>query len=41
MLSTIVMDEGEPRMSFRWDQTSGEYVDMIFDMLRSLGYLRS
>ncbi len=27
------------RLGFSWDQTSREYVDMIFDMLRSLGYL--
>ena len=27
------------RLGFSWDQTSRGYVDMIFDMLRSLGYL--
>ena len=29
------------RLGFRWDQTSREYVDMIFDMLRTLGYLQA
>jgi hypothetical protein len=28
------------RLGFSWDPTSREYVDMIFDMLRSLGYLK-
>ena len=28
------------RLGFSWDRTSREYVDMIFDMLRSLGYLK-
>ena len=28
------------RLGFSWDQTSKEYVDMIFGMLRSLGYLQ-
>ena len=28
------------RLGFSWDQTSSEYVDMIFEMLRGLGYLR-
>lgn len=26
------------RLGFRWDQTSGRYVDMIFDMLSSMRY---
>jgi len=26
------------RLGFRWDETSSQYVDMIFDMLASLRY---
>ena len=26
------------RLGFRWDQTSREYVDMIFDMLSTMRY---
>lgn len=29
------------RLGFSWNQTSREYIDMIFDMLRSLGYFRA
>ena len=29
------------RLGFSWNETSREYVDMIFDMLRSLGYLQA
>ena len=29
------------RLGFSWNQTSQEYVDMIFEMLRSLGYLQA
>lgn len=29
------------RLGFSWNQTSREYVDMIFDILRTLGYLQS
>ena len=28
------------RLGFSWDPTSSEYVDIIFEMLRGLGYLR-
>ena len=28
------------RLGFRWDETSSQYVDMIFDMLASLRYFK-
>jgi len=37
----IVIPSGTPsycRLGFRWDQTSSQYVDMIFDMLSSMRY---
>jgi len=37
----MVLNSAANVKHFSWNQTSREYVDMIFDILRTLGYLQS
>jgi len=38
LASTVFTMQVLHRLGFRWDHTSSEYVDMIFEMLRTLRY---
>jgi hypothetical protein len=38
LASTVYTMQILHRLGFRWDHTSSEYLDLIFEMLRTLQY---